>query len=408
MHSNNRPLVLRWWFGPIPEEHTWIKNKSSKEYLYKFFFHPIKKRVAKYYLVLLRKLFGLKVIGITGSAGKTTTKEMIASILRRIGKTTASYANIDPVYNIPTTILSCSPLTRYLVLEMGVEYPGEMDFYLWLAKPDIGLITNIYPTHTVFLKNTEGVAREKGKLVEVLGDGGYVILNRENRLLQDISKRTKAEVIWYGQGGTVRAESISYERYASTKFTLVFRKNKLTVRLATLGKHFVNNALGAASIAYCLGISANQIKEGLEKFKPLEHRMATHTLKSGAILIDDSYNNNPEAAKEALKTLKEVSGKRKMVVVFGDMLELGSLSLSAHEELGRTVSAMGVNQLIGVGEASKDLVGEAKKNMGNNASWVEGSDEALGPLKRILGKDTIVLIKGSRSIGLDRLVAKLI
>src|SRR3989344_2587811 len=132
----------------------------------KILIHPIKRRISKLYLIFLRRFFGLKVIGITGSAGKTSTKEMIISILSLKARTVASFANIDPVYNIPTTILRCTPLTKYLVLEMGVEYPNEMDFYLWLVKPDVGVITNIFPTHTLFLKDIEGVYKEKSKLIK--------------------------------------------------------------------------------------------------------------------------------------------------------------------------------------------------------------------------------------------------
>ena len=400
--------LARLWFGPIPDEHVKVIIRSPKEYLYKLLIHPIKRRVAKYYLLLLRKVFGLKVIGITGSAGKSTTKEMTASILTESGKTVASYANIDPVFNIPSTILKCSPLTRFLVLEMGVEYPGEMDFYLWLAKPDIGLMTNIYPAHTEFFENIQGIAKEKGKLVRALKPQGFAVLNKENNSLREISKEVKAKIVWYGDGGEVHADNISDRGESGTKFTLVENKNKLIVQLPIVGEQFVNNALGASAIALCLGIKPQDIKKGLEKFKPLEHRMATHVLKGGALLLDDSYNNNPEAAKEALKTLKKVAGQRKMIVVFGDMLELGSLSPSAHKELGKTISSMGVDSLIGVGKASKDLITTAKPNLGDNATWVANADQVLAVLKPLLKRDTVVLIKGSRGVGLDRLVAKLV
>ena len=400
--------LAKLWFGPIPDEHVKVINRSPKEYLYKLLIHPIKRRVAKCYLVLLRKVFGIKVVGITGSAGKSTTKEMAASILGESGKTVASYANIDPVFNIPSTILKCSPQTRFLVLEMGVEYPGEMDFYLWLAKPDIGLITNIHPAHTEFFKNIQGIGQEKGKLVRVLNSKGYAVLNKENKNLRELSREVKAKIVWYGKGGEIEAEDTSYAGGSGSIFTLVIDKNKLVVQLPIVGEQFVNNALGASDIALSLGIKPQDIKKGLEKFKPLEHRMATQVLKGGALLLDDSYNNNPEAAKEALKTLKRVAGQRKMIVVFGDMLELGNLSSSAHKELGKTISAMGVERLIGVGKASKDLITTAKTDLGDNATWVANADHVLAVLKPLLKRDTVVLIKGSRGVGLDRLVAKLV
>lgn len=289
-----------------------------------------------------------------------------------------------------------------------MEFPGEMDYYLWLAKPDVGLLTNVYPTHTEFLKDIPGVAREKGELVTALGANNFAVLNKENKVLKEISKEVKAKVVWYGKEGDIGAENIRFLTDASTEFTLLMGKNKLVVHLPTIGEQFVNNALGACAIAHCLGIKPLDIKAGLEKFKPLEHRMATHLLKSGAILLDDSYNNNPEAAKEALKTLKSFAGKRKTVVVFGDMLELGGLSLSAHRELGKAVGSMGVSRVIGVGPASYELIKSAKENMGDNAIWVAKTEEVLPLLKPLLGRDTVILIKGSHAIGLDRLVAKLI
>ena len=184
--------IIRWWVTPkLPENHIFIGGDSRPKessallgiYIRRWLIHPIKRRIAKYYLAILRRFFGLKVIGITGSTGKTTTKEMITSILRQEGKTTSSYANIDPVYNIPSTILRCSPSTKFLVLEMGVEFPGEMDFYLWLAKPDIGVVTNIYPTHTLFFGDVEGVYKEKSKLVKGLNTNGVAVLNGENKFL---------------------------------------------------------------------------------------------------------------------------------------------------------------------------------------------------------------------------------
>src|SRR5579859_7997424 len=194
--------IVRWWqVSSLPEAHVWISKDRRpvglknvvRVYFRKWFVHPIKRRVAKYYLIFLKKFRGLTVIGITGSSGKTTTKEMLASILKLKGETIASFANIDPVYNIPTTILKCKPSTKYLVLEMGIEYPGEMDFYIWLAKPDVGVITNIYPTHTLFFGDETGVAKEKGKLVKTLGKNKTAVLNIENKYLLEIGQKVKSK-----------------------------------------------------------------------------------------------------------------------------------------------------------------------------------------------------------------------
>lgn len=373
----------------------------------KFLIHPIKRRLAKYYLVFLRKFFGLKVIGITGSAGKTTTKEMLASILKQKGETVASFANIDPVYNIPTTILRCRASTKYLVLEFGIEYPGEMDFYLWMVKPDIGVITNIFLTHTLFFGDEEGVAREKGKLVESLGGESVAILNKGNRYSREIGEKIKPKVIWFGDSGEVRAKDVKISSNLLTKYTLDINKSNISVQLPILGSQFVENSLAAAAAANSLGFSLDKIKKGLENYERPEHRMNIIKLKNGAMLIDDSYNNNPSAAKEALKTFNSIVQRRKSVLVFGDMLELGKFEERFHKEIGRLVAGYRFDYVIGVGGLSKFVIAEVKKTMKNRVYWVSSQEKVLPILRPLLVKNSIVLIKGSRSIGLDKVVSEL-
>src|SRR3989339_1931828 len=201
--------LIRWWMTPkLPERHIFLAPHERPKSLYplarvyfrKWLVHPIKRRLARYYLMTLQRFFGLEVVGITGSSGKTTTKEMTASILRQVGETAASFGNIDPIYNIPTTILKCRPSTKYLVLEMGVEYPGEMDFYLWLAKPNIAVITNINPTHVTYFKSVDNVYKEKVKLALFTGENDRVVLNREDTYLKKTIKDTRGMVTYFGKG----------------------------------------------------------------------------------------------------------------------------------------------------------------------------------------------------------------
>lgn len=355
----------------------------------KLIIHPIKRRIAKYYLIFLRKFFHLKVIGITGSAGKTSTKEMLASILRLRGKTVATYANIDPVYNIPTTILKCTPLTEYLVLEMGVEYQGEMDFYLWLAKPDIVVITNIYPTHTEFFKDERGVFKEKKKLAEALGKTGVAILNKEDPILHGFNGRLSAKIVWFGKA---EAEAISKE-----------------IHLPILGEQFAENAAAAATCASLLGAKKEEIKTGLESFIPPEHRMRVLKHKTGAIILDDTYNNNPRAAREALKTFASFAKNKKKIIIMGDMLELGTLEEKYHREIGALIGMMDIDLLIGVGLASKLMVEEATKALGpKRTKWVPSEAKVRKVLGTHLSRNAAVLIKGSRSIHLERVVESII
>lgn len=408
--------IIKWWVTPkLPSEYIFIlADRKPKEFYRTFgnnvrrwFIHPIKRRIAKYYLRILQKLFGIKVIGITGSSGKTTTKEMAASILRQEGRTISSYANIDPVYNIPTTILKCRPNTKYLVLEMGVEYPGEMDFYLWLAKPDIGLITNIGIAHTEFLKNIKGVVKEKSKLVRQISKDGYSILNADDANLSEIGGKLTSNVLWFGDGGSIYAKDIRNKRM-KTNFTLVINKNNISVHLPGIGRQMVTNSLAAASVGYIFGVNPAKIKEGIETSTPQAHRMSIVKHKSGAIILDDTYNSNPKACEEALKTLVETAGISKKVAVLGDMLELGVYEKQAHRKIGKIVSLMGIDFLIGVGEASKVLIEEASKNIGKKrTAWVKDVNYIHTSLKPYLRQNTFILIKGSRAVGLDKIISRL-
>jgi len=238
----------------LPDVH-YMKDLKARSFgdrcvhVYKtFVIHPIKRRLAKYYLSILRKCFDIKVIGITGSAGKTSTKEMLSSILSLKGETIYSYANIDPVYNIPTTILKCRPSTKYLVLEMGVEYPGEMDFYLWLAKPNIAVITNINPTHLTYFKSVDNVYKEKVKLALFTGENDRVVLNREDTYLKKTIKDTRGMVTYFGKGTNVYSDKYRIKRSGSI-YTLNINGKRVAVNLPIIGRHFVNNSLAAAAVA---------------------------------------------------------------------------------------------------------------------------------------------------------------
>jgi UDP-N-acetylmuramoyl-tripeptide--D-alanyl-D-alanine ligase len=412
------PKIIKRWLGEnLPQAYVGLTSQEKKTAflnriklsLLRYVAHPIKRRLAKYYLSFLRKNCGLKVIGITGSAGKTTTKEMIASILKLQGKTVYSKENIDPVYNIPTTILRCFPWTRFLVLEMGIEYPGEMDFYLWLVKPDVGVITNISPTHILYLKDIEGVFSEKIKLVNNLASGGMAILNGSDPLLSKASSKLNQRMMLFGLGGRVVAENVSLDLGLGTKFILNIEKHQMEINLPILGKQFVQNALAATACVWSMGISQAKIKQGLESFSRGGHRMKVSTGKSGVIVIDDSYNNNPAAAREALEILKRVGEGKKKVFVFADMLELGTEAQKYHQEFGELVGGSGLDLFIGIGPLTKKAVEKAAQKTGyKNALWVDSKSKVLPHLFPYLNPQSLIMIKGSRAMGLDSLVPQLL
>lgn len=415
MVSNKVPRIIKWWATPkLPNEHIFIPHESKPKglnnlirvYFRKWLIHPVKRRTAKYYLMYLQKFYGLKVIGITGSAGKTTVKDMTALILKQKGRTVSSYKNIDPVYNIPSSILKCRPGTKYLVLEMGVEFPGEMDYYLWLAKPSIGVITNVYPTHTEFFKNTDGVFREKVRLVSVIQKDGFVILNSEDKYTPKAVKKTKAKVILFGIDGKIKAKDIRYSRNFKSVFQLNLGKNKMIVKLPVLGKQFVSNALAAASVGDALGIKPRDIVKAFQKFRTPEHRMEIVRMSSGALILDDSYNNNPNAAIEAFRTLDQISNNRHKILIFGDMLELGKQEVRYHKKLGKVINSYDMDEFIAVGTAARETYKVVKKR-NRQAYWVKEERDIDEVLKPLVTKNSIILVKGSRSIGLDKLVSRL-
>lgn len=410
--------ILQWWVGKsLPKSYASFSDEEKRENIFKqieifflkFIIHPIKRKIAKYYVLFLQKFCGLTVIGITGSAGKTTTKEMLASILKHKSKTVSSFANIDPVYNIPTSILSSSSKTKYLILEMGVEYPGEMSFYLWLVKPKIGIITNVYDTHTQFLKNREGVYEEKVKLIQNLQKDGVAFLNNEYEIFNKLKNNSQIHAIFFGDNSDIKASDWHITDKMTTIYTLTIGQSNISIQLPLIGEGFIQNSLAAASVAYYLKFDLEEIKTGLEKFKPMEHRMIIHNLKSKGIVIDDSYNNNPEAAKFSLEVLNLLSKGRQKIVVFGDMLELGINEELFHKEIGIDLGKMSLALLIGVGDLSKLVVSEASKKLGKEKCiWVAGEDEVDTYLKNKLNINTVTLIKGSRKIGLEKLIARLL
>jgi len=373
--------IVQWWMTPeLPYHDVFelpllIDKNKTKVFLHlisHWLVHPLKRRIARIYIRFLQRFTDIKVIAITGSSGKTSTTQMLASICSLVGDTVWSKESIDPVYNIPNTILRAGLNTKYLILEMGVEYPGEMDFYLWLVKPGIGVITNIFPTHLEFLENVKGVLNEKGKLVLGLSRDDIAVLNMGDQKLKSISKNIKAKVVWFKGGGNP----------------------------------ILQDSLAAEAVAKSLGIGADKIKRGLSSYQKPKHRLSVVKLKSGAVVLDDSYNSNPEAAFATLKFFEDIAYGKRKIAVLGDMKELGTYEEEAHRKIGRKVAEMDFECVIGVGSAIKYLISKIRSD--TKTYIVENQEAVLPLLKPYLQKGNYILIKGSRSIGLDKLVDALV
>lgn len=353
-------IVQAWVGKDLPQVHV-KTNQGLKKIVYDLLFHPVKRRIAKYYVYILQRFFGLIVVGITGSAGKTTTKEMIVSVLKKTNGVVWSRDNIDPIFNIPTTILKCTPKTRYLVVEMGVEYPMEMNFYLWLVKPKIGVITNIYPTHTLFFKNVDGVFTEKQKLAKA---SEIAVLNKDDKYCFSLKNKYSTKIVWF----------------KSDDDPIQANKN------------------AANEVCKLLGIDDELIKEGLEDYENPRHRLNLIKHKSGAYIFDDTYNSNPKALLKSITYFSKIAGRNNKIAVIGDMLELGDIEVEEHKKIAKVLRKLNFDKVFGVGK----LVHYFTKNVYLKA------DDLSDELKKYLKKGNYIFIKGSRSIALDKLVDKLV
>jgi UDP-N-acetylmuramoyl-tripeptide--D-alanyl-D-alanine ligase len=375
---------ISWWMTPkLPPQDIFglplLKDKGIVSVYYhlfsKWLIHPVKRRLSRVYLRFLQKTTDIKVIGVTGSAGKSTTTSMIADVLRVKGKTVSTPAGIDPVYNVPNTILKTPIGTKFLVMELSVEYPGEMDYYLWLVNPDIGVITNIFPAHTLFLGGIDGVLKEKSKLITGLGKQGAAVLNAGDVNLKRISGKLKSKIIWFPH---VDGDPT--------------RENK--------------NA--AKAVGELMGIPVLQIEKSLKSYSPPEHRLFKLVTKKGYSILDDTYNSNPKAAVAALKYFDKNFGKQKRIAVIGDMLELGDYDKEGHRSVGVAAANLNFKVVIGVGSSVDMTLKEiTKKSKATKVILTGNHTEALKALKPYLSRGANIFVKGSRSLGLDNLVRKI-
>ncbi len=348
------------------------------------------------------------LVGITGSAGKTTTKEMLASIYEKTGPGLKTAGNFNNLIGLPLTLLRMTPHDQWAVVEMGTSALGEIERLTQIAQPTIGIITNVGPAHLETLQGLDGVARAKGELFAGL-QGGAAVINLDDERVARLPVANGVKKITYGlnQKAQVRAQNV-ISADDSTQFELCINDDIVAVTLPIPGVHNVHNALAAAAAAFESEVPVLQIKAGLESFKAAQGRMDLNPLPCGGILLDDSYNSNPLSARAALDALANFRGRGRRIAVLGDMLELGSDSASLHEQLG-AASAPIVDLLIAVGSFADDLKRGAT-NAGLNPKQVvvkADADTAAAFLKEEQRSGDMILVKGSRGIRLDKVVAAL-
>ncbi|UCD77646.1 MAG: UDP-N-acetylmuramoyl-tripeptide--D-alanyl-D-alanine ligase [Desulfobacterales bacterium] len=353
-----------------------------------------------------RRRSNVSVVAITGSNGKTTTRQMTAAVVSQQFNTLATVGNLNNQIGLPLTLLGLEPEHQWAVVELGTNYPGEIARLAEICTPDVGVITNIGPAHLEGLGSMEGVAREKGSLLKGLGRHGKAVLNADDPRVRQLARQTAHEVHLYGLApdAAIRADDVA-EKENAICFTLKLVEESISIRLNSPGRFMVTNALAAAAVGNLLGLSAGKIKAGLEAFEPVSGRMNIHRTPNGIHIIDDTYNANPDSMKAALTTLKRMRAGARGIFVAGDMLELGRQAASLHSQVGALAARSGINRLYAYGEYADSLAAGARNEGLPAADSITGSrEEIIEDLIAWLQPGDWVLVKGSRGMAMEKVV----
>ena len=350
-----------------------------------------------------RRSLALKVLAITGSNGKTSTKDFAAAVLARKFRVTKTEGNFNNHVGLPRTILEATSDDEVAVWEIGMNHPGEIAALAKIAAPDTAIITNIGVAHIEFMGSREAIATEKGALAESIGPQGTVILNADDPFSEALARRTRARVVLAGTtGGSVQAIEIRQSAEGS-EFTIVEGAHRCRAQLPVAGSHMVQNALLAVAAGRIFGLSLEECAAGLTAAPLTKARLQIKEI-GGVHFLDDSYNANPDSMKAALRTLVELDVEGKRIAVLGEMRELGTESERGHREVGETAATLGVDQLITIGDTAK-LIADGARTAGlEKVSSTRSVGEAARLLGEIAEPGDLVLIKGSRAARTEQVI----
>ena len=361
--------------------------------------------IARYW----RRKLDLRVIGVTGSVGKSTTKELIAEVLNQRYYTLKNPGNFNNEIGLPLTLLSLSEGHQRAVLEMGFYVPGEIAFLCDLAQPEIGVITNVGTVHAERAGSLEAIARGKAELVEALpaAPAGVAVLNYDDPLVREMAEKTKARIFYYGldPAADLWADDVVGMGLEGIRFRLHFKDEELHLRVPLIGRHSVHTALRAAAVGLVDGLSWEEIINGLRS-ESTQLRLVAVRSASGALILDDTYNASPQSTLAAINLLEELEGRK--IAVLGDMLELGPYEKQGHERVGARAAEV-VDQLVCMGELSK-IIAQAAIEAGLPSEAViqmENVEQVVNHLKNSLSNKDVVLVKGSRGMRMNLIVASL-
>jgi len=347
----------------------------------------------------------LRVVGITGSVGKTTTKELTAAVLATKYRVLKNEGNLNSEIGLPLVLLEINERHQRAVLEMGMWAEGEMALLCRLAKPDIGVVTNVGPSHLERLGSMEAIEREKGVLPASLPADGVAVLNADDERVSRMSSRTQANVITYGLSprADVRAVDIQGHGLAGTQFSLIHGDERATVYSHIPGRALVHNALAAAAVALVDGLTVADTAEALTA-APAQVRFTSAPGAGGATIIDDTYNASPSSMAAALDLLAEMPGRK--YAVLGDMRELGAAEAPGHAEVGRRAAEV-ADVVVAVGGLGR-MIGESAREAGHrDVRFADAKDEVARLIRDELRAGDVVLVKASRALALETVAAEL-
>ena len=359
----------------------------------------------------------LKIVSLTGSQGKTGTKDLIAQVLATAGPTVATAGSFNNELGMPMTVLRAGPDTEYLVLEKGARGIGHIRDLCGVARPYVGLVLNVGVAHLGEFGSREAIAQAKGELVEELPPEGTAVLNADDPLVAAMASRTQARVTTYGEAAAadVRIDELHLDDMGRPRFDLVTADGRAHVELQLLGEHQASNAAAAAAVALALGLELDAVAAALSRAGNASRwRMETHERADGVLVVNDAYNANPDSMRAALKTLAALGRGRgpgaRTIAVLGEMRELGESSREEHDAVGRLAVRLDIAQLVVVGEGARPIhLGACLEgSWAEESVFVPDADAATSWLREHVRPGDVVLVKASRAAALERVAAALL
>lgn len=365
---------------------------------------------------LLSKLTDLTVLGVTGSQGKTSTKDLLSAVLADAGETVATAGSFNNEIGLPLTVLRAGTSTRYLLLEMGARGIGHIRDLCEIARPDVALVLNVGKAHLGEFGGQEQIAQAKGELVEALPASGVAVLNADDAAVRGMAGRTTARTLTFGESpaADVRLGELTLDAGGRPGFTLVHGDERVQVILQLVGEHQAHNAAAAAAAAVAVGVDLTAVGRSLQAVSALSQwRMEVTERADGVTVVNDAYNANPDSMRAALKALAAIGRGRgegtRTVAVLGEMRELGESSREEHDAIGRLAVRLDIHQLLVVGEPARPmhLGAYLEGSWGEESVFVADNDEAVAWLRSHVRPGDVVLVKASRGARLDEVAAAL-